>query len=258
MINGKFRILWDNKLDAATLLVSSEAAGLPVENIQHDWLTRHWRSTGLTDEWLDADLGAAEDITALFIRSHNIRAGASFVIQADNDPVYGSLDVDDTIAITADMASYGVIGKFWSAAQAYRYWIQLITDDASGHVDGYIREGRVFLGDYFEPSYRPSIYPDIEDIDPSIILQSVSGQRQANIITPYRRIRYSWGALPASDIVTLKAIFAAVGLNKPFFICEDSENPITTTHYVRNVSYWNYAPAGGGCYSVTIEVETER
>jgi hypothetical protein len=156
------------------------------------------------------------------------------------------------------MVTYNTIGKFWSAAQSYRYWRQLITDDASGHPDGYISEGRVFLGGYFEPSYRPSIYPEIDDIDPSVVLQSLTGQKSANVIAPYKRIRYSWGALPASDIATLKTIFAALGRHSAYFICEDSDNPITTTRYVRNVSDFNYVPAGGGYYAVTIEVETER
>jgi len=258
MITGKFRILWDNAFDSATLTASSEAAGLPVENLQHDWVTRCWRSTGLSAETIDADLGAAEDIKAFFIYSHNVRAGASFAIQADDDSAYGSLAVDDTIVITADMVTYNTIGKFWSAAQSYRYWRQLITDDASGHPDGYISEGRVFLGGYFEPSYRPSIYPEIDDIDPSVVLQSLTGQKSANVIAPYKRIRYSWGALPASDIATLKTIFAALGRHSAYFICEDSDNPITTTRYVRNVSDFSYVPAGGGYYAVTIEVETER
>jgi hypothetical protein len=189
MITGKFRILWDNKFDAATLLTSSEAVGLPIENLQHDWFTKHWRSLGLTNEWIDADLGAAEDIKAFFIYSHNLRAGADFQIQADDDALSGTpAAVDNTIVITADMVTYNVIGKFWAAAQAYRYWLQIISDDLTGHPDGYIREGRVFLGDYYQPSYRPSIYPLTNDIDPSTTLVSLSGQKQANVITPYRRI----------------------------------------------------------------------
>lgn len=259
MINGEFRILWDNKFDAATLLASSEAAGLPVENLQHDWFLRHWRSTGLTDEWIDADLGAAEDITAFFVYSHNIRAGADLAIQADDDHDSGTVpNVDDTIAITADMVTYNCIGKFWASAQAYRYWLQLITDDASGHPDGYIREGRMFLGGYFQPHYRPTVYPLVEDVDPSTILVSKTGQKQANIITPYQRVRYVWNALPADDVASLKAIFAAVGRNMPYFIVEDSEEPIKTLRYVRNATDWRYSPVGNDYYRVEIEVETER
>lgn len=259
MITGKFRILWDNKFDAATLVVSSEASGLPVENLQHDWFTKHWRSLGLTDEWIDADLGAAEAIKAFFIYSHNLRDTADLQIQGDDDYDSGTPPaVDDTIVITADMIANNIIGKFWTAVQAYRYWLQIITDDVTGHPDGYIREGRVFLGGYFEPTYRPSVYPATTDVDPSTILVSMGGQKQANIITPYQIIKYQWGALPASDIATLKTIFAAVGKNKSYFICEDSDNPITKTHYVKNVTDWHYEPVGGDYYSVEIEVETER
>ena len=260
MITGKFCILWDNKFDPAILDASTEAAGFPVENLQHDWFLKHWRSTDLTAETIDADLGvleSAEDIRAFFVYSHNIRTTADFHIQADNDAGYGSLAIDDDIPITADMIAYNIIGKFWTTAP-YQYWRQLISDDDSGHPDGYIREGRVFLGDYFEPRYRPSVYPETVDIDPSTVLLSLAGQKQANIITPYQRIRYKWAALPADDIAILEIIFATVGKNKPYFICWDSGDPIKTTHYVRNVSDWTYAPIGNDYYAVEIEVETER
>jgi hypothetical protein len=257
---GKFRILWDNKFDIpATLDASTEAVGFPVENLQHDWFLKHWRSTDLTAETIDADIiSVAYDIKAFFVYSHNIRTTADFHIQADDTAGYGSLTVDDDIPITADMVIYNLIGKFWASAQTWQYWRQLITDDDSGHPDGYIREGRVFLGDYFEPTYRPTTFPETTDIDPSTILASLTGQKQANVITPYRRIRYRWSALPADDVVSLKTIFAVIGKHSPYFICWDSDDPIKTTHYIRNVSDWLYSPIGNDYYSVEIEVETER
>lgn len=258
-ITGKFRILWDNKFDPATLAASSEETGFPVENLQHDWFLKHWRSdlNDLTAVTIDADLGDDYDITAFFVYSHNIRTSADFHIQADTH-TGGDTEVNDDIPITTDMVSHNIIGKFWSPAEAWQYWRQLISDDDTGHPDEYIREGRVFLGDYFEPRYRPTVYPEVTDIDPSTVLLSVAGQKQANVIAPYQRIRYRWSALPASDIATLKTIFAAIGKHSAYFICEDSDDPIKTTHYVRNVSDWTYQPAGAGCSAVEIEVETER
>ncbi len=255
---GKFRILWDNKFDLATLAASSAAAGLPVTNLQHDWFTRHWRSTGLSNETIDADLLAALDIRAFFAYSHNIRQGADLAIQADAHAGYGSLSVNDVLAITADMVTYNIIGKFWAAAQSFRYWRQLISDDASGHPDGYIREGRVFLGNYSEISFRPSVYPDKQDVDPSQIFQSKNGQKSANVLPKYTRLRYQWDGLPPADIAALRTIFAAVGKTKSFFICWDSDDPIANTLYVKNVTDWSYPPAGGGYCAFTLEVETER
>jgi hypothetical protein len=255
---GDFRILWDNKFDAATLASNSEAAGFDVERLQHEWFLKSWRSAGLSNVTVDANLGTPEDIKAFFAYYHNLRVGASLKIQADDDSGYGSLGLDDTIAITAAMASLGIVGKFWGTAQAYRYWRQLISDDASGHSQGYIREGRVFLGDYFQPAHRPSVQEEPTDVDPSVIIASLGGQEQANILTPYRRIVYTWEALPESDITILKTIFALVGRSMPYFIIEDSADPINTLRYVKNIADWTYGPVVNGWRSLTIEVKTER
>jgi hypothetical protein len=76
---------------------------------------------------------------------------------------------------------------------------------------------------------------------------------------PYKHITYSWNALPAADIVTLKTIFAAVGLHHPYFVCEDEADIAGSVRYVRNVAPWTYTPVrGDDYYAVTIEVETER
>lgn len=255
---GKFRILWDNKFDLATLLASSEAAGFPVENIQHDWFLKHWEATGLTAETVDANLGDLFNVKAFFAYYHNIRETASFSIQADDDPAYGSLGVDDAIVITPDMVAYDLIGKFWTSAQAFQYWRQLITDADTGHPDGFIREGRAFLGDYFEPAYNVTEMPDVTDVDPSGQIESLGGQKQANILTPYQRIVYKWEMLPESDVTILKQIFILAGRIKPIWICEDSDDPITKTRYVRAVTDWKYTPKTHGWYAVQVEVETER
>lgn len=255
---GDFRILWDNKFDPATLAASEEAAGFDVERIQFEQFLKAWRSTGLSAVTVDANLGAAEDIKAFFAYYVNLREGASFKIQADADPAYGSLDVDDTIAITADMESFGIIGKFWTAAQAYRYWRQLISDDASGHPLGYIYEGRAFLGDYFQPSYRPSVYAVLQDIDPSTILVSLGGQKTTNILSQYQRYEFQWSNLPPADIDALRAIFASVGVHKAIFIVMDSDDPIGTLLYAKIAEPIEYIPDPSGYYGVRLVMETER
>jgi hypothetical protein len=249
--------MWDNKFDAATLAASTAASGFPATNLQHEMHLKAWRSTVVTSTTLDADLTAAQDIKAFFAYYNNNQAGQSFKIQADNNSDYSSLAVDDTITITAAMVAAGIIGKFWTAAQSFQYWRELMVDAAP---NTYIRQGRIFLGGYFQPTYNVGKgYPVIQDIDPSQILQASGGQKQANILTSYKHVIYSWNALPASDIVTLKTIFAAVGLHHPYFICEDETDIAGSTRYVRNVTPWVYVPVrGDDYYAVTIEVETER
>lgn len=258
-----FRIMWNNLFDSATLAASTEASGFPATNLQHSTYLKAWRSTAVSATTLDANLGAAQDIKAFFAYYNNLQvygAGgtADFHIQADDDSGYGSLGVNDQIKVTAAMVTSGMIGKFWATAQSFRYWRELIVDAAP---NTYIRQGRIFLGDYFQTTYNASASsPDTQDIDPSTVLVSANGQKQANVLTKYRRLIYRWNALPASDIATLKTIYAAVGVNKPYFICDDETDIASATYYVRNTGAWVYTPVEGltDYYSVQIEVETER
>ena len=41
------RFLWDNLIDVADLLASSEEAEFPIENIAHELFLKAWRSTGI-------------------------------------------------------------------------------------------------------------------------------------------------------------------------------------------------------------------
>ncbi len=254
-----FRIMWDNKFDAATLTASSAATGFPASNLKHETHLKAWRSTVVTSTTLDADLLAAQDIKAFFAFYSNLQAHptSSFNVQADAHSDYASLSLNDEIEITAAMVASGMLGKFWSAAQSYRYWRELMVDDTP---NTYIRQGRIFLGGYFQPTYNVGAgYPVIQDIDPSQILQTPNGQKTANVLTPYKHITYFWPALPAADITTLKTIFAAVGQHHPYFVCEDETDIAGSVRYVRNVAPWVYTPVrGDDYYSVTIEVETER
>jgi len=254
-----FRIMWDNKFDAATLAASSAATGFPVANLKHETHPKAWRSTVVTSTTVDANLTAPQDIKAFFAFYNNLQAHAtsSFNIQADNNSDYSSLAVNDEIEITAAMVASGMLGKFWTTNQTFQYWRELMVDASP---NTYIRQGRIFLGGYFQTAYNVGAgFPVIQDIDPSMILQSPNGQKQANVLTPYKHITYSWNALPAADIVTLKTIFTAVGLHHPYFVCEDEADIAGSVRYVRNVAPWTYTPVrGDDYYAVTIEVETER
>jgi len=267
---GKFRILWDNKFDIAALDASSEWSKFPVENIQHDWFLKHWRSAiGGIDEYICIDLSDSgiidRDIRAWVIKSHNLdfATGDAYAIQGSDTDICGSIltpesgELDEPFTPTDDII-VGFFDDCPAPAQNFLFWKIVLDSSGSKGAGDYQWIGRIFLGDYFQPRYRPTAYPETTDIDPSTILMSMAGQKQANVITQYQRIRYRWGALPAYDVADLKAIFAAVGKHTPYFICWDSDAAATTTYYVRNVSDWTYTPIGNGCYAVEIEVETER
>ncbi|MBE3109977.1 MAG: hypothetical protein IMZ46_05595, partial [Acidobacteria bacterium] len=87
------------------------------------------------------------------------------------------------------------------------------------------------------------------------------GQDYANIVTPYEIVTYVWQMLPAADIVKMKEIYRTVGRHKPFFVCEDADEPggaFTVTRYVKNIESWVFSPIVHGWGSVAVRVKTER
>lgn len=266
---AKLRFLWNNLVDDvdAVVLASSEEAEFPAENVQHELFLKDWRSLGF-DESLCVDLSglasdSSKDVRAWVIKYHNLdlSSGDDYRIQGSDNDLCGSGtpasgDVDDAFVPTEE-----VIVGFFASVQNFDYWRFVLDSSGSKGSGDYQRVGRIFLGDYFEPSYRVTITPEVVEADDSDIVASRQGQEYANIITPYEIVTYVWRVLPAADIEKMKEIFRAVGRHKPFFVCEDADEAggaFTVTRYVKNIENWVFGPVVRGWGSVAVRVKTER
>jgi len=249
------RFLWNNLFDDAILDASSEATNYPVENIQNEWPTFAWRATGKASEWVSINLGTTSPgVKALVIKGHNFSAGASIRIQADDDPAYGSLDVELILPVVSETMTC-----FWTTAQNYRYWRITIAD--ASNTDAYVKIGRIFLGGYFSPTYDVSSYSMQVD-DPSGVGLSVGGQLSASNRTHYKAWNYQFAYVPGSDKTTFESIFTEVGFSKPYFIVENVYDS-TSTRYARNTSPFNfnflfYDVTGGFAYDMDFSIEECR
>jgi hypothetical protein len=247
------RFLWNNLFDDATLDASTEATDYPVENIQNEWPTFAWRSIGDTIEWITINVGAASPvIKALVIKGHNFTTGASIRIQAGASTAYETIDeIHMSVAETMTF--------FWTAAN-HQYWKITITEPAS--TDHYIKVGRIFLGDYFSPTYDVSSY-SMQITDPSEIGISVGGQLSVAARTHYKAWTYQFTFIPESDKDTFETIFAEVGFSNPYFIVENVYDS-ASTRYARNTSPFNfnflfYDPTGVGfAYDMDFSIEEAR
>jgi len=249
------RFLWNNLFDDATLDASTEATNYPVENIQNEWPTFAWRSTGDTSEWITIALAAAGsyDVKSLIVKGHNFTAGASIHVQAGTSTAYGDLDeVHPAFAETMTI--------FWNSAQNFQYWKITITEPAS--TDHYIKIGRIFIGGYFSPAYDVSSYA-MQITDPSEIGLSAGGQVSAANRMHYKAWTYQFAYVPSSDKDTFESIFAEVGFSKPYFIVENIYDS-ASTRYARNTSPFNfnflfYDPTGVGfAYDMDFSIEEAR
>jgi len=122
------RFLWDNRyFDAATLTAASAAAGYPVSCLQDPQRSRKWRSTGLSSQWIKADLGAAVNWNAIALVDHNLSFAATLDILGGT--YAGGNDVVNKTAVPAwlDVIGYGedrygLLGYGGKFLEADRKW----------------------------------------------------------------------------------------------------------------------------------------
>jgi hypothetical protein len=191
-IRKKLRTIWDNRLfDAATLIPSSEVATLPARNVQDPVRQRPWRTTGLIDEYLTADLGTPTDpedvrppVNALVLINHNLTRHATVTLQAAPTNDFSAPSLSETHDAWADIIGAGEGGaggppgaggvifdchRVWYAPNPMRiiyldgdpieakgFWKLAFND--SGNPDGYLQVGRVFLT-YFDEYKYDWAYP---------------------------------------------------------------------------------------------------
>lgn len=248
----KIRFLWNNLFDAGTITASSEVAGYPVTCIQNRWHTLHWRSDGAGNEEVIIDLlDPAKDIKALAIKYHNLLTGANLKLRCYSD-AWMTLDLE--VDLTPAIVTGKPIVKFWETAINYR-WLKLFLGDVNPGGD---RIGRMFLGDFFQPTYDITRPPHSKPIDPSIKLYSDDGQASSRLKTHYQIISFEFDMIPEVDKVIFESMFAHVGRSVDYFICRDPDDAANTTYYVQNISDFDYPPQIHGWYGLNIDVETLR
>ncbi|MEN6333793.1 MAG: hypothetical protein ABFE01_05990 [Phycisphaerales bacterium] len=244
------RILWNNEFDKYTALFSSERTGFPATNVQHEHLTRVWRSLTDEDEYVAIDAGAGETVTAdcAFLAAHNLSATAVVKIQGCDDGTYATPDVDETM--TWDD---GIMVAFFTS-DALRFWRFLIDDP--DNADGYIEIGRVAIGSYLQmPPIEPGI--DLPMGTTTLLSESISGQAFSDIGTVYYNPTFAFPLITQAERASIETMWRAIEQHSPVFLVvwEDSltvQGPI----YCRiNQDYlpWQKAGEAGLMWSVRVE-----
>lgn len=213
------RLLWDNKVDSGTITANSEASNYPVSNIVHIHLSRQWRSTGDTSEWIKIDAGAGNTITAdsVAILQHNISSGATVKIQANATDVWTAPSIDETITYNS-----GIIFKFFTNTTGYRYWRLLVEDPSNP--DGYIEIGRLFLCTYYqvEKSFQKAFTEEKTNTDQ--LSYSLSGQLYADIGIEFKRYALTFPYWNNTAKQAIETMVTMIGKHKPLVLFLDENN----------------------------------
>lgn len=199
---------YDNLVDNATLSASSEAAGYFVSNIKEQQLSKVWKSTSGSGQWILIDFGSAQSVKGVFVAGHNLLSGSTIKIQANSSDDWTSPPVDESL-------TYGEICyKLFSSAQSYRYWRVYLDDSSLSEIS----VGRVFLGDLLElGDIVKAEFPEtIKRTDK--IQYSISGEVFGDIGVDYRLFVFALPHIDSTEKANIETMYETVGKYKPVFM----------------------------------------
>lgn len=234
------RLLYQNLFDLGTLTASSEVANLPATNLKNKILKKVWRTTGISGQYLTADLGSAQLINSASFFYHNFTVNGTFRLRAANVSDFSTCLLDQTFDIWEPLfgfgdAGYGIHGlggipsdserslytsfsiQFISQIEA-RYWRWDFLD--AGNSDGYFQIGRMFLAYYLEPVVNFPYNWDMRWADPGLKSKSIGGQAYVDLKTKFREVSFDLDRLTDDEKYNIVLFFQnQVGIGNDMVIC---------------------------------------
>lgn len=220
------RVFWRFTSDAGAITANSTQSGYPVANLQRPALSLKHQTDGsnATDMWT-VDLGAAYDISALFVGGNDFSAGDILTFRYASDSGF-----------TADTGTVSVTNRtpdmfeFFTAVNR-RYWRLENLKDVAAETRSI---GRLVLGDHTNLglSLRRG-YNAGADRDTSRVIVTEGGQSYGDIGVALRALS---GALvvDTTEKVEIEALRAAYQTAYPFVVAADWVSyPATKSLYGR-------------------------
>lgn len=262
--------IYDNPVDRATLTPSSEAGGMPADNLKTKLRSEKWRTTGCASESLIIMTPGCEALNVLSIVEHNFTAAATIRVQANSSNSWASTPVDITFTALEppdidDAGGFGMGGfgeggfggglttlpnrlqvpivifideLLGGATVGYLYKKITFTDPYNSN--GYIEMGRLYLSDYYESSRNYIAGAKIELIDESVVEYSENGVPFTDEKPMLMEVGIGINNITILEKNTLLfPMFCAVGRKKDFVLVLDPSTVIgrlTTSGYGRFTS----------------------
>lgn len=200
-----------------TVAATESHALYPATNLQHQRLSKAWRSNGdLSAVDITADLGIARTVDIIGLANHNFTAGVSLDVAAGTTSAVS--DFATTITYREGSA-YVVL----PSPQTYEFWRIRITDGANS--DGFLEAGYFLLGLLGTTprgiAYDPGI--NVEHISDVNVDTTDGGSTFADWINDRKRITVNFAAMTQAERVTLLTFIASLReeTNPVFVIPQD-------------------------------------
>lgn len=132
---------------SATITAASNATSMNATNLNKVQPSDVWRSTSLTSQYIEIDLGSAKAVDLIALMFTNLTSAATWRVQAGTTTGVSNYDSG---TVTAWAGATQNVDRphamlYLSSTQTYRYWKITLTDAANPA--GYFEAGRVILAD---------------------------------------------------------------------------------------------------------------
>lgn len=240
------RLMLNNLADDATLTATGAHANYPATNIQHPHLSRYCRSDG-TSLVIVFDLGSAQDITTFILAGHNISDSATVTLEANSSDSWVGAPFSETIT-----DNYKVICEYFTEI-TYRY-VRLSISDAS-NPDGYVKLGRVYIGEYLQMPYMDKIF-DLPRKTNTQIKVSSGRQSFSNIGEEWIEFQCTLVGISAKKRASMETeLITAMQNGAPVLLAvwEESFDTQPCLYGVISKDSYDPKPAGDGTYNLVFE-----
>ena len=218
MANFTYLKYTDNKgsASATTITASTAATAYPASNLKTLPIAKHWRSTGITSEDLQLDLGSALSIDLFGLINHNITASGTITVNGGS-----SANPDGSQYTTTVTRSEFDAFKLLSTAETWRYWKFIFADTTNP--DGYIKVGKLLLGDSTTLAFHWQYGSKFTDRFVNIFKRSGGGVPYYEPVYGLVSQVFSFGPLTVAEMVTLRTLYRDLqGSANPLFIIPES------------------------------------
>jgi hypothetical protein len=203
----------DNNVVSATVSESSQSSTYPAVNVRSLPISQPWRTTGITSEYVEFDLGSAHSITLIALINHNLTSGATITVKA------GASANPSTFTQVMTWRKYDAFVVI--AAQSYRYW--RITFADTGNTNSYLSVGYIMLGAYTQMNAGFAYAFPFADVQANLSLPTEFNVPH-NVALAYQvQFSLTFSNLTDTNMNVIRALFLEVFKNVyPFFWIPDS------------------------------------
>ena len=245
------RILYNNLADTATIARVSGTDALPASNLSTKERENVWRTAlGTTSATLEVRFADGQKaVNMICLYRSNLTQSATWRVQVWTDDTMTTQTYDSgtgsAVAVTAlgDLewgvdplgktlyTDWGhVVSTLWLASTVYGNYMRIDVTD-TGSTDSYLQASRLFVGQYWEPTYAPKRGMQTQWVDTSKQQRTDGGTVHVEPGSQYRRMSVAGEWMTEAERIQATNIFRAKGLREDMFV---SVFPQTNGAYERD------------------------